>query len=175
MSAPKRPPSFFNALTGADAPYPAALREPGYLIDDLAGDVRRWPYWLLDDDSQRRITLRLAEHVAERRAVIDFAVEGVAGSIIATPDASGYLRIVVEVDGATFLTAYVERIWEELQLWPPGAGAASGVESPGRMGKRRTWVSMSAAGWSELAVIANGDGWVNLQQLEEYAEADRAE
>lgn len=176
MSAPARPPSFFNPLIGADTPYPEALREPGFLLDDLAGDVKIWPYWLLDDDSQRRITLTLIEHVTGQRAVIGFAVDGASGTITATPDPSGYLRIAVEVDGAVFLTAYVERIWEEYELWPPGAVvAASDVESPGRMGKHRRWVSMSAAGWPALAAIANGNGWLNLMQLEERGPVDRPE
>jgi len=175
MSAPARPPSFFNALSGADTPYPDVLREAGFLLDDLAGDVKMWPYWLLDDDSQRRIMLTLVEHVAEQRAVIGFAVDGIAGTITATPDPSGYLRIVVEVDGAVFLTTYVERIWEEYELWPPGAVAAFDVESPGRMGKHRSWVSIAAAGWPALAAIANSNGWLNLMQLEERGEADRAE
>ncbi len=175
MSAPARPPSFFNAMTGADVPYPEALREPGFLLDDLAGDVKIWPYWLLDDDSQRRITLTLVEHVREQRAVIGFAVDGVSGTVTATPDPSGYLRIAVEAGGAVFLAAYVERIWEEYELWPPGAVAAFGAEAPGRMGKHRSWVSISAAGWPALAAIANRNGWLNVKQLEERAEADRAE
>ncbi len=167
MSAPARPPSFFNALSGAHTPYPDALREPGFLLNDLAGDVKIWPYWLLDDDSQRQIALTLVEHVTEQRAVIGFAVDGVSGTITATPDPSAYLRIVVEVDGAVFLTAYVERIWEEYELWPPNAVAAFDVESPGRMGKHRSWVSISAAGWPALAAMADSKGWLNLMQLEE--------
>ena len=170
MSAPTRPPSFFNMLSGADTPYPDALREPGYLLDDLARDARMWPHWLLDDDSQRRITLTLAEHVPEQRAVIAFACDGVAGAITAAPDASGFLKVVVEVGGAEVFTAYVERIWEEYELWPPGAGAAAGVESPGRMGKKRSWLSISAAGWPALAKVANSNGWLNLMQLEERGE-----
>jgi hypothetical protein len=175
MTAPARPPSFFNALSGAHTPYPDALREPGFLLDDLAGDVKIWPYWLLDDDSLRRITLTLVEHVTEQRAVIGFAVDGVSGTITATPDPSGYLRIVVEVTGKVFLAAYVERIWEEYELWPPGAVAAFDVESPGRMGKHLSWVSISSAGWPALAAIANSSGWLNLMQLEERGEVARAE
>jgi hypothetical protein len=55
MTAPLRPASFFNALTGRETAYPDSLREPGFLIDSLAGDVQTWPVWLLDDDSQRRL------------------------------------------------------------------------------------------------------------------------
>lgn len=167
MSAPARTPRFFNALIGAHTPYPDALREPGFLLDDLAGDVKIWPHWLLDDNSQRRITLTLVEHVPEQRAVIAFAVDGISGTITATPDPSAYLRIVAEVDGTVYLTTYVERIWEEYELWPPDAMATFGVESPGRMGKHRSWASISAAGWPALAGIANSSGWLNLMQVEE--------
>lgn len=65
MTAPSRPPSFFNALTGRDTEFPDALREPGFLLDSLASDAKLWPEWLLDDDSQRAIRLMVTEHVAE--------------------------------------------------------------------------------------------------------------
>jgi len=175
MSAPTRPPSFFNMLSGANTPHPAVLHEPGFLLDDLAGDVTLRPYWRLDDASQRPITLTLVEHVTGQRAVIGFAVDGGSGTITATPDPSGYMRIVAEVDGAVILTAYAERIWEEYELWPPGAVAGFDVESPGRMGKHRSWVSMSAAGWPALAAIANSNGGLNLMQLEQEGEPERAE
>lgn len=166
MTAPSRPPSFFDALSGREIPRPEALREPGFLIDDLARDAADWPDWLLDDEGARKIRLSLIEHVIETRVVIGFTVDGIAGTITAVPDVSGYLRVVVECRGAAVLTAYVERIWEEYELWPPGAVAAIGTESPGRLGKHRTWVSISAKGWPVLAAIANDHGWVNLRQVE---------
>jgi len=167
MTAPARPPSFFDALTGRDTPYPDSLREPRFLIDDLARDARDWPNWVLDDDdNQRVVTLGVTEHVPERKVVIAFTVGSLHGAITAVPDPSGYLRIVVDANGAGFLTAYVERIWEEYEIWPPGATAAMGEESPGRMGKRRSWVSISARGWPALAAVANSQGWLNLKQVE---------
>jgi hypothetical protein len=166
MTAPSRPPSFFNSLTGRDVDFPASLREPGFLIDDLAGDVRNWPNWLVDDDSQRRISLSLIEHVTEQRVVIGFVVDGAQGTVTATPDPSGYLRVLVAFEGADYLTLFVERIWEEYELWPPGAAAAIGDEAPGHMGKHRSWVSISASGWPVLAEIANSHGWLNVRQLE---------
>jgi hypothetical protein len=166
MASPARPPSFFNALTGDDTPHPDSLREPALLIDDLAGDAKLWPNWLLDDDSQRMITLNVTEHVPEQKVVIAFTVGGLHGAVTAVPDPSGYLRLVVDANGAELLTAYVERIWEEYEIWPPGATAAPGEEAPGHMGKHRSWVSVSAKGWPSLAAVANSHGWLNLKQLE---------
>jgi hypothetical protein len=170
MKAPARPPSFFDALSGADVTGAAAQGEPGYLLDDLAGDVRAWPHWLIDDGSQRRIRLTLVAHDPGERAVIGFAVGSVAGRVTATPDPSGYLRIMVEVAGAVVLVAFAERVWEEYDLWPPGAVAGFGEEPPGRMGKHRNWLSISASGWPVLAGVANSGGWLNLMQLEEKGE-----
>lgn len=167
MTAPVRPPSFFNSLTGREVEPPDSLREPGFLLDDLAGDVKAWPNWLLDDDSQLPIELRLIEHVREQRVVIGFEAGGVAGTINGTPDASGYLRIVVHVGGEAYLTLFVERVWEEFELWPPGATAAIDEESPGHLGKHRSWVSISTRGWPVLAAIANSHGWLNLLQHEQ--------
>ncbi len=169
MSAPTRPPSFFNTMTGADTPYPDSLREPRFLIDALAGDVRYWPDWLLDDDSQRPIRLAVAEHLPEQKLVITFTVDKLSGTLTATPDPSGFLHVVVAVGGAEFLTGYVERIWEEHEIWPPGAVAAVGEESPGHLGKHRSWVSISASGWPQLAAITNDHGWLNVRQFEPEA------
>jgi len=167
MTAPSRPPSFFDQLAGRDTPQPDALREPGFLLDSLANDATLWPDWLLDDDSQRRIVLRLVEHVREQRAVIGFSLDKLSGTVTAMPDPSGYLRIEVEIDGASVLTAYLERIWEEHELWPPDVSANPGDEAPGRLGKHRSWVSISATGWPVLAGVANENGWLNLRQLDD--------
>jgi hypothetical protein len=166
MTAPARPPSFFNSLTGRDKDAAGSGRQAGFLIDDLASDARNWPNWLLDDDSQRRITLSLIEHVTEQRVVIGFVVDRVQGTVTATPDPTGYLRVVVTFEGADYLTLFVERIWEEYELWPPGAAAEIGEEAPGHLGKHRSWVSISASGWPVLAAIANTHGWLNVRQLE---------
>ena len=165
MTAPERPPSFFDRLTGEDVPEPAARREPGFLLDDLARDAALWPEWLIDDDSQRVVVLSVVEHVSEQKLVVSFSLGRPLGTVTATPDASGYLRIVVDVGGTEFLTAYVERIWEEYELWPPGAKAAMGEESPGRLGKHRSWVSLSTVGWPALSAITD-ESWLNLRQLE---------
>jgi len=162
-------------LTGLDTPYPDSLRQPGFLLDDLAVDAKLWPYWLLDDDSQRTITLRLAEHVVGQRAVIAFSIDSLQGSITATPDSSGYLRIEAGADGSDVLVAYVERIWEEHEIWPPGVAAPIGEESPGRLGKHRSWISMSATGWPVLAAIANAHGWLNVVQIDRARTTEAAD
>lgn len=97
--------------------------------------------------------------------MIAFALEGLSGTVTATRDPSGFLRIDVATRDGTFLTGYVERIWEEYEIWPPGADADVAEEAPGRLGKHRSWVSISARGWPQLAAIGNENGWLNLMQV----------
>jgi hypothetical protein len=107
--------------------------------------------------------------------VIGFDGQAGRGRIVATPDATGYLRIEVATEdtAAVVLVANVERIWEEYDLWPPGAVAAIGEEPPGRMGKHRSWVSMAVEGWPVLAEVTRGIGRLNLLCLDERAECRR--
>lgn len=175
MSAPVRPPIFFDLLSGTDRPPSEVSEEAGYLLDDLVWDVRRWPSWLIDDDGGRRVALSVIAHEARRRAVISFSAGAGRGRIVATPDATGYLRFEVAMEdaGAVVLVAYVERVWEEYDLWPPGAVAAFGEEPPGRMGKHRNWVSMAVDAWPVLAEVTGGIGRLNLLCLDEEAESRR--
>ena len=166
MSAPERPPIFFDRLSGVPLGDEAARREPGLLLDDLAGDVGSGADWLVDDDSGRRFALAVASHQPQQRLEIAITGPGTAASVIAVPDVSGYLRVELVLGGMLMFTGYVEQIWEEFDIWPPDASAAAGEEAPGRMGKRRNWLSLSVAGWPALAAIAGTEGWLSLVQVE---------
>ncbi|WP_417310054.1 hypothetical protein [Devosia sp.] len=166
MSPPKRPPSFFNALTGAPLAGDAAQREAGNLLDDLARDVGHGVAWDVDDDSGQRFALRVERHLPEQQLEIAVTGAGAVATLIVVPDDSGYLRIELVVGGKLLFTGYVEQIWEEFDIWPPDASAETGTEAPGRMGKRRNWLSLSVAGWPALAAIANAEGWLNLMLVE---------
>jgi hypothetical protein len=73
------------------------------------------------------------------------------------------LRIEAMRGGASIFRAYLDRPYQEFELWP--AGAAKSDDSPGRMGKRRNWLSLDVEAWPALAPLADGR-WLNLTAVE---------
>jgi len=96
-------------------------------------------------------------------ARVGFESLGVAGVITLTPHESGWVKVVAEIDGRPAFTAFAEQVWEEYELypdaWPDDARAtATDEDAPGRIGKRRSWMSLSAVAWPQLAPLANEAG-----------------
>lgn len=79
----------------------------------------------------------------------------ITATIALSPDPSGWTRIDAIVGGETVFTAYLDRVYEEFDLWPPGASGAG--EAPGRIGKRQTWASLSADAWPVLRAMTGED------------------
>ena len=165
MNAPDRPPLFCEPVYGWEATAPDTGELMGWLIDNLADDARPWPDWVIEAGCSLPVRLNLLAHESGRSARIGFAAEGVEGMIEAVPDPSGWLLATAEIGGAEVFRAYVDRPFEEYDLWPAGANAAPGEEAPGRMSKKRWWVSLSAAAWPALSPLA-ADGWFNARHAE---------
>lgn len=67
---------------------------------------------------------------------------------------SGWVEAVVTVEGLEARSFFIERIYEEFELWPPDS-ACEAIDS-GRMGKNASWVQLEAEHWPDFASLARG-------------------
>lgn len=158
MSAPSRPPTFCDAIGGTTDPLDRAA---GWLIDDIARMPKYFPDWFVDNETPIPVSLTLMEHEAETRAVLTWNAGSATGTLTATRDPVGWLVLAAEHEGVEVFRGYIERIYEEYEVWPPGSDG-EGVESPGRIGKKKSWTSLVASAWPLLSPIAE-NGWVNIR------------
>lgn len=156
MTAPQRRPIYGDAIGGRDD-VPPEEAVP-WFIGNFVGSARISGDWVLDNEPPLPIRLR-----AIGPAAIGFACAGVEGELRFSPEPSGWIVAVATIDGREAFRGYIERIYEEYEVWPPGAGAAPILEEPGRIGKHESWCSLSIRGWPELAPLANAGGWVNMR------------
>jgi hypothetical protein len=151
-------PSFFNAGTGGEwsAPVVAPLG-----VTELASIAARDPDWVIETAGHRRLRLS-ALTSDEEGATLRFESLGVGGLITLRADPSGWVRITATIDGQTVFDGFADQPWEEYEIHPPGSARrdAEGEDAPGRIGKRRNRLSLSARAWPQLAVLANEAGWV---------------
>jgi hypothetical protein len=160
--APHWPPCFFdlfNAETGLD---PAS--EVPFLIDSLVSEVPRTPDWRVDEPGGPVIRLSVISY-AKHAAQAAFVADGASGVIAFSGDPSGWLQIDVTMSGTHAFCAFFDRPYEEHHLWPAHT-ATEASDPPGRMGKKRNWLSLQAEAWPVLRPLANAGGWVNLMAME---------
>lgn len=160
MTAPTRPACYFDGIFGRDEGGDPA-EESGWLVDDLVSTVRTFPDWLVDDVGIE-IAISVLEHRPLKRAVIGWEAAAANGTLEVSPDASGYVLVVGRLGELEVFRAYLDRPYEEYEMWPPEATPARHEEGPGRMSKHRHWVSLRAAVWPVLAPLANAQGGVNI-------------
>jgi hypothetical protein len=164
MTAPNRAPWFCDAIAGVERTFPDTGDDVRYLIDDLAWAAERDPHWQIDSHHELRVTLAIIEHIQGQRLVVAATAGGVTATITAEPDPSGWLKLTALCAGIT-LTAYMDRPYEEYSLLPADSPLPPRAEEPGRMGKRRTWLSLHVSAWPELAPLAP-QGWFNVAVVE---------
>lgn len=158
---PRFAPEFFNSLSGgqesfADGAYGVAL--------DFDSTARHDPDWVLESVGDRPVRLTPIS-CSREGARIGFDSLGVSGEITLTPHESGWVKVVAQIDGRAVFSAFAEQVWEEYELYPDGwtdEARAKGTDedAPGRIGKRRSWMSLSAVAWPQLAPLANDHGRV---------------
>lgn len=154
MTAPTHPASFFDLASGESwTTGDAARTHRGWLLDRLADTARYDPIWILEDNpAATPIRLNLIEHIEGQRAELRIGNGKAIGTLLIEVDASGWLAVRVDIGKKTVFEAYVDRPYEEIAFWPPGANDTFG-EPPGRMGKRFNWVCLSVDAWPELAPL----------------------
>lgn len=155
MSPPTWTPSYYEAIYGREAP--DLLKEARYIIDDMVSIAKRLPDWTLDDTGIA-ITLSAGE------GRIGFEANGISGEVVLDIE-DGWIRAVATVGGTEVFRGYIERQYEEYDVWPPGATDPK-AEEPGRLGKHLMWASLDSAVWPGIKAVANEGGWVNVEHDE---------
>jgi hypothetical protein len=161
LGPPLTPPHYFN-YTDPNGPQHNPLPEAAWLLDRLVDAARADPLWLIDDDSVRTVELAVTEHQPGQVGTIAITSGPMALLLRLAVDPSGYLRAIVEHAGAEIWRGYVDRPYEELDIWPPGAffEPRRTTEAPGRVGKRLTWLVLDSKPWPALAPIVNDAGFL---------------
>ncbi|MCF8503631.1 MAG: hypothetical protein K9G59_01845 [Caulobacter sp.] len=157
-------PEYFNSLSGGqETPTNGAYG----LALDFDSTARCDPDWIIESAADR--PLRLTQIDCSRDgARVAFQSLDVSGVITLTPHASGWVKVAAEIDGRPVFTAFAEQVWEEYELYPAGRPQRVVEEdAPGRIGKRRSWISLSAAAWPQLAPLATEGGWVLARRAED--------
>lgn len=160
-------PSFFASTTGKNAdPADAAVE----IAEAMASTARRDPDWVIESAGERPVRLSVLD-AAPGRAALGFESLGVSGAVRLAPDPSGWVLAIVEIDGTERFRAYVDRPYEECELLPPGARVrlpsdAVDADPPGRIGKRRNWVSLDARHWPDLAPLTGDSSYLTLAVVE---------
>lgn len=164
-SSPPVPPCWFDGMTGGEMPPGIAAAAA---LDDFADVLSNSPHWLLETGCCGAITLRVCSHRHGER--LEFLVElaGECAQLVLEPHASGWLSIATMCSGQEVFRAWLDRPYEEFEFWPEGAAIPSGrtIDPPGRIGKRRNWINLSAAAWPQLARFANAAGIVAAIEAE---------
>ncbi len=161
LGPPLTPPHYFN-FTEPDGPQNNPLPEAAWLLDRLIDAARADPRWLLDDDSGRTVDLAVTDHQPGQGGTLAITSGPAALLLHLAVDPSGYVRAIVEQADAEIWRGYIDRPYEELDIWPPGADfpALRTVEAPGRMGKRLTWLVLDSKPWPALEPIVNEAGFL---------------
>lgn len=152
--APSTPPNWFDAATAA------------YALDTIAASLRHDPHWIIETAENRPATFSILSHAPGRALAATLDYEGHTFTLHLAPHPTGWLEITATHNGTKIFEAFLDRPYEEYELWPP-AGLREG-EAPGRIGKRRTWVTLQAAAWPHLAPFANADGIVSATDAETH-------
>lgn len=156
--APLFAPRFFDAGTGGEWPAPVAAP---IVAAELGSTAARYPDWIIETAGNRRLRLT-AQASDDEGATLRFEGLGACGLITLRADPSGWVRITATIEGRPVFDGFADQPWEEYEIHPPGSALrdAGGEDAPGRIGKRRNRLSLSARAWPQLAALANEAGWV---------------
>jgi hypothetical protein len=158
--APKATPDYDGVLENLPLEEGARL-----LIDDFAWTLGRADMrYVLDSAGRQPLSFTVLEQ--ERgRCRIGFATGDASGELLLSIDASGWVRAEATLGGRPVFLGFVEKVWEEYDIWPAGADISvpRSEEAPGRIGKRRNWLSLDSRVWPELAPIGNEGGFVQVE------------
>lgn len=159
---PKTPPHYDDFTEPEDGTQNDAQASAAWLLDLLVGVATHDPNWLIDDDSGRMVELKALSHEKQRSGVVSLRYGTMDIRLGFAVDASGYVCVTAELAAVEVFRGYIDRPYEELDIWPAGAEFAPRrtEEAPGRMGKRLTWLVLDGKVWPAIAPIANEAGFL---------------
>lgn len=139
---PVRPPHYFWDEEG-----PATLGSAQFLLGLLCDFAGLSPVW--KDRAGREIVVSVA-HETKQDALITLrgALEGRIELSVAP---SLWVRAEVYLGGAWFGRGWIERCYEECEIWPDGSDGVVGPlvadDPPGRISKRGYWLQFDTSQW----------------------------
>jgi hypothetical protein len=166
---PTRAPHFFSDQDG-----PPTLSSAQELLSLLCGFTRISPVWL--DRTGREIGVSLARE-SKQDALVELtgAIEGRIELSIAP---SLWVRADVYRNNVWFGRGWIERCYEECEIWPDAADGIIGPkvedDPPGRISKRGYWVQFDTSQWPgyESGTRTIGFEIPNLNSQDVQVEAD---
>lgn len=159
---PKTPPHYDDFTEPEDGPQNDAMASAAWLLDSLIHTATSEAHWLIDDESGRTVEVKAVSHDRLRSGVIALRHGLFQMELRLAVDVSGYVCATAELAGIEIFRGYIDRPYEELDIWPPGAEFAPRrtKEAPGRMGKRLSWLVLDSKVWPAIASIANEAGYL---------------
>lgn len=154
MSAPAKAPYYWDYGTTEEGDPPA--KGGPWLIDDMVRDTGVFEDWKVEGDDFPVVVWPIATYADTGAGKIGFGARGVQGEITLTMDPTGWIVAVAYIAGIEVFRGYIDRPWEQCDIWPAGAAPQGDQEGPGRIGKKRSWVALSTEAWPQLQSIANG-------------------
>lgn len=137
-----------------------------WLVDSFAGVPDIYSEWFVDGDTaETPFQVALLVHEPGRRTVLGIGCGAIAGEVSFAPDPSGYVLVTGSNGGKELFRAYLDRPYEDFDLWPAGAvfDPKRVVDAPCRIGKRRSWMVLDTRVWPGLAKLANGAGYLMVR------------
>ncbi len=126
---------------------PATLGSAQFLLGMLCDFAGRWPVWR--DRAGREVAVSL-ERETDTEGLIRLG-GALEGRIELSVDPSLWVRADVWLGGAWFGRGWVERCYEEFEIWPDGADGIVGPlvsdDPPGRISKRGYWLQFDTSQW----------------------------
>jgi len=151
---PQRPPILNDAFTATENIPPRETLMA--LCHRLSAALGYDGPWMVGGWQVSLVEVRQAEYTdpleADFRVAKDVREMGAALRVDVHP--SGWIEARVTVEGVGEKSFFIEHVYEEFELWPPGSPCTA-IDS-GRMGKRCGWLQLEAEFWPDLAFLAEG-------------------
>jgi hypothetical protein len=119
--APATRPLWFDAATGGEA-LPAR-----WTVEDIARSLSPSAEWTLESLPSGTAPLVLRPRLDDDRLILGARLGDRSVEITLTPDVSGWVRVTAAFNGSSAFCAFLDRPYEEFELWPPGSDIGPGA------------------------------------------------